>query len=104
MKEQNRETEAHLKEQLQKEIEKNARLQLTIQQKDEYIVQAQQLINHYATGKLMKLNHFMFRLKGQYFKGQKEDKEEFKAWLKGKAKNTNKSIGAGEQSKAEPAG
>lgn len=69
-------------------VEKNAH-------KDEYIVQAQELCNHFATGKLMRLNHFMFRLKGEFLKGGKEERKEFCEWLKGKIKGTNKAIGKG---------
>lgn len=36
-----------------------------IQVKNEYLQQAESLCQHFATGKLMKLNHFLFRLKGQ---------------------------------------
>lgn len=86
-----------LEEKLQKAEESNAQLKLTIKQKDEYIVQAQEMSNHYATGKLMKLNHLMFRVKGQYLGGTKEDKAEFKSWLKGKANNTNRTIGEGKR-------
>ena len=66
-----------------------------LRQKDEYLVQSQVLCQHYATGKLMKLNHFLFRLKAQYFGGTKEDRKAFRSWMRGRRKHTNKSIGEG---------
>ena len=66
-----------------------------LKQKDEYLVQSQALCQHYATGKLMKLNHFLFRLNAQYFGGTKEDRKAFRSWMKGRRKHTNKSIGDG---------
>lgn len=64
-------------------------------QKDEYILQTQELCNHFATGKLMRLNHFLFRIKGQLIKGTKADRKEFWTWLKGRFRHTNRSLGAG---------
>lgn len=72
-------------------------LNTVLQQKDELADQAQQLCNHFATGKLMQLNHFLFRLKGQYLKGSKEDKAGFRQWLKGRFKKTNRSLLEGER-------
>ncbi len=66
-----------------------------LQQKNEYMMQAQELCNHYATGKLSKLNHYLCRVKNQYINGTKEDRKEFKAWRKGRRKGTNRTIGAG---------
>jgi len=84
-----------LEERVKKAEALNNQLKLIIKQKDEYIMQAQELANNYATGKLMKLNHLMFRVKGQYISGSKEDKAEFKSWLKGKANHTNRTLGEG---------
>lgn len=69
--------------------------QEALQQKDEYIIEAQKLTDQFATGKLSKLNHFMFRIKGQYLKGNKEERAEFRSWLSGRAKKTNRTIGKG---------
>ena len=66
-----------------------------LEQKNEYMIQTQELCNHYATGKLSKLNHFLFRIKGQLLNGTKEDKKEFWCWLKGRIKGTNRTLGAG---------
>lgn len=64
-------------------------------QKDEYILQAQELCNHFATGKLMRLNHFLFRIKGQILKGSKSERKDFWSWLIGRIRHTNRSLGAG---------
>lgn len=64
-------------------------------QKDEYIRQTQELCCHFATGKLMQLNHFLFRVKGQLLRGSKDDRTEFWSWLKGRIRHTNRSLGAG---------
>lgn len=69
--------------------------QAVIEQKDEYMVQVQGMCNHFATGKLMQLNHFLFRIKGQLIKGKKEDRKEFWSWLGGRIRRTNRTIGAG---------
>ena len=66
-----------------------------IQQKDEYMMQSQQLCKYYATGKLAGLNHFLFRIKGQLLKGSKNDKEAFWKWFVGRIKKTNRSLGDG---------
>lgn len=66
-----------------------------LQQKNEYITQAQELCDYFATGKLMKLNHFLFRIKGQLLKGTKSDRKDFWAWLRGRIRHTNRSLGAG---------
>lgn len=66
-----------------------------LKQKDEHLNQAQELCHHFATGKLMQLNHFLFRIKGQVLKGAKADRKEFWMWLKGRIKHTNRSLGAG---------
>lgn len=66
-----------------------------LKQKDEYMLQAQELCQRFATAKLMKLNHFLWRLKGQCFNGTKEERKDFFAWLKGKIKKTNYNIGDG---------
>ena len=84
-----------LNERLQYQNDKINKLQLTIKQKDEFIIQTQELVNHFATGKLMQLNHLLFRLKGQYLKGNAGERAEFKSWLKGRIKKTNRSIGEG---------
>lgn len=66
-----------------------------LHQKDEYIIQTKELCNHFATGKLMRLNHFLFRIKGQLLKGKKEDRKEFWSWIKGRFAKTNRTIGMG---------
>ena len=66
-----------------------------IQVKNEYLQQAESLCQHFATGKLMKLNHFLFRLKGQLLHGSREDKKEFRTWLRGRIRHTNRTIGEG---------
>lgn len=66
-----------------------------MRQKDEYIMQTQQMCNIYATGKLSALNHLAFRIKGQWLKGSKEDRKEFWKWIKGRICKTNRSIGDG---------
>ena len=66
-----------------------------LQQKNEYMAQAQDMCNHFATGKLMGLNHFMYRVKGQFFAGDKAAKKEFMSWFTGRVKKTNRSIGEG---------
>lgn len=66
-----------------------------LRQKDEYIYQTQELCNHFATGKLMQLNHFLFRIKGQLIHGSKEQRQDFWRWLGGRIRKTNKSLGAG---------
>lgn len=71
--------------------------QAVIQQKDEYIRQVRGYCNHFATGKLMQLNHFLFRLKGQVLRGDREDRKDFKTWLKGKINKTNRDIGEGKK-------
>lgn len=86
-----------LEQKLQMMERKNNELHMLIQQKDEYIVQTQELVNHYATGKLMQLNHFLFRLKGQFLRGNREDREDFKKWISGKVRRTNRSIGEGKR-------
>lgn len=83
----------------QDEVSKYARESLMdkaiLKQKDEYMLQAQEMCHLFATGKIMKLNHFMWRLKGQYFRGTKEERKKFRQWIKGKIKKTNYSIGDG---------
>lgn len=66
-----------------------------LKQKDEYIVQTQSMCQHFATGKLMQLNHFLYRLKIQLFKGSKEDRKDFWAWFGGRIRKTNRNIGEG---------
>jgi len=66
-----------------------------IRQKDEYMQQAQQLCNFYATGKLAALNHFAFRIKAQLLKGDREARQAFWKWIKGKVNKTNRTIGDG---------
>lgn len=66
-----------------------------LNQKDEYILQTEALCNHFATGKLMQLNHLLFRIKGQLLRGNKEDRKAFWAWIGGRIRKTNRSIGAG---------
>ena len=66
-----------------------------IQVKNEYLQQAESLCQHFATGKLMKLNHFLFRVKGQLLHGSREDKKEFRTWLRGRIRHTNRTIGEG---------
>lgn len=68
-----------------------------LDQKDEYIVQAQEYCDHFATGKLMKLNHLLFRIKGQLFNGDRDSRKRFYAWLTGKMKRINRTIGDGAQ-------
>lgn len=72
-----------------------AEQKMIIKLKDEYIIQAQELTNYFATGKLMQLNHFLFRLKGQLIKGSREDRKEFWGWLIGRFRRTNRTIGEG---------
>lgn len=66
-----------------------------LRQKDEYMVQAQVMCDQFATGKLMKLNHFLYRFKGQLLRGNKETRAEFWSWLKGRINHTNRSLGEG---------
>mgnify|MGYP002515285135 FL=1 len=66
-----------------------------LKQKDEYMLQTQNLCNEFATGKLMQMNHLLFRIKGQLLHGGKNDRKEFWAWLGGRIKKTNRTIGAG---------
>lgn len=68
-----------------------------LRQKDEYIIQAQNYCDHFATGKLMKLNHMLFRIKGQLFTGNTAARKRFFTWLKGRIKGTNRTIGDGAQ-------
>lgn len=67
-----------------------------LRQKDEYLAQAQAMCDHFATAKLMRLNHFLYRIKGQLLKGTKESRKEFWSWLRGRIKKTNRTIGQGE--------
>lgn len=92
----------HLEEELNQLLQENVRIQQNYQmamavlsQKNEYMIQAQELCNHFATGKLMQLNHFLYRFKGQLLMGSKEGRKDFRAWLKGRIKGTNRTIGAG---------
>ena len=78
---------------LRKETEKNRQLQDAIKQKDELAAQTSELVNHFATGKLMRLNHLMFRVNGQMVHGSKEDRSEFRSWLGGRIKKTNRTLG-----------
>lgn len=64
-------------------------------QKDEYMQQAQELCNHFATGKLMQLNHLLFRIKGELLTGNKEQRREFWSWFGGRLRRTNRTLGAG---------
>lgn len=80
---------------LRKETEKNRQLQDAIKQKDELAAQTSELVNHFATGKLMRLNHLMFRVNGQMVHGSKEDRSEFRSWLGGRIKKTNRTLGEG---------
>ncbi len=66
-----------------------------LDQKNEYMIQTQELCQHFATGKLMQSNHLLYRIKGQLLKGNKEDKKDFWKWFKGRRKGTNRTIGAG---------
>ena len=66
-----------------------------IKQKDEHVLQSQQLCKHYATGKLSALNHLLFRIKGQLLNGNKEDRAAFWKWFTGRIKKTNRSLGEG---------
>ncbi len=66
-----------------------------LRQKDEYMQQALELSNHYATGKLMQLNHLLFRIKGELIKGNREQRKEFWSWLGGRLRRTNRTLGAG---------
>ncbi len=90
----------------EKELEKNSHemalvqknylmAQAVLEQKNEYMLQVQGMCNHFATGKLMQMNHFLFRIKGQLIKGTKQDRKEFWAWLGGRIRKTNRTIGAG---------
>ncbi len=67
----------------------------TIARNQANILEAQALCHHFATGKLMRLNHFLFRLKGQLFSKKREDREEFWQWIIGKILKKNRSVGAG---------
>ena len=71
--------------------------QSVISQKDQYLHEAKELCNHFATGKLMQLNHLLFRIKAQVITGAKEDRKLFNSWLKGRIKKTNRDIGEGAQ-------
>ena len=84
-----------LEKALQKEMDKNRQLQDAIRQKDELAAQASELVNHYATGKLMRLNHLMFRVNGQMVHGSSADRSEFRSWLAGRIKKTNRTLGEG---------
>ncbi len=86
-----------LEERVAKLTRENQELKLVIKRKDEYIVQTQKLAEHYATGKLMQVNHFFFRLKAQLFKGNKEERQEFWGWIKGRIRRTNRTIGEGKK-------
>lgn len=66
-----------------------------LNQKDEYILQTEALCNHFATGKLMQLNHLLFRIKGQLLRGNREERKAFWSWIGGRIHKTNRSIGAG---------
>ncbi len=100
MENREQELEVRIKELERKLVREQAKtqfLQKVIKQKDEHIAQAQEMAHFYATGKLMAINHFIYRIKGQYFGGSKEDKADFKSWLRGKIKKTNTSIGEGKR-------
>lgn len=90
-----RDAEQLLKEDIQEMAQRLAMYQAILKQKDEYLAQTQDLCNHFATGKLMQLNHLLYRIKGQLIRGTKEDKKDFWAWLRGRIRKTNRTIGAG---------
>ena len=53
----------------------------TIQQKNTYIMQTQNMCSEFSRKKLMRINHFIQRVKGQLIYGNKKDRREFKEWL-----------------------
>lgn len=83
---QNRATELQnaLDEKMQ-ELEKTAAL---VCLKDGYLKQIQDLCDYYCSGKMMKLQHLIARIKLQLIKGNKEDRQAFWAWRKAR-KNKN---------------
>lgn len=52
-----------------------------IQQKNNYIIQAQNMCNDFSRRKLMRINHFIQRLKGQLLHGNSEERKAFRKWL-----------------------
>lgn len=66
-----------------------------LQQKDEYMEQAEALCNEFAASRSMKFIHFKNRVVGQLLKGNKEEKREFWSWFIGRIKKTNRNIGSG---------
>lgn len=72
-------------DELTEKIEKlNAQINVmkkVIEQKDTYIIQAQDMCNVFSQRKWMRINHFIQRLKGQLIHGNNKDRQEFKKWL-----------------------